>query len=378
MKDLVLTSSQSRSIWLQAQRLDRLAPFGLGVDAAYQAIEHLGYVQIDTINVIERAHHHILWSRIPDYKISYLQDLQSKQKSVFEYWTHALSYIPSKDFRFFIPRMKKYKNNPDPWYAKVTQEEIKKVIRLIKDNGPTSIREIKDDELKDKDHAWASRKPSKRALQFLFYTGRLVISERIGMLKKYELTERHFNWDRLPKAVGQNEYLQYLLERSLRTQGLVSLDSIAHLQGGETKAAIKKYLQLQVKKNLLMPVQVSGVDHWTQEEILDLKTKPEKPCVHILSPFDPLIIQRKRLKLFFDYDHLFEAYIPIQKRKFGYFSLPVLIDQDVVALLDLKTDRQNNKLLLQSWHWQKKFKSAANRKLIEEKLQEFEKFQFRG
>ena len=99
-----LGKTEARRIWLRAQRLDTAAPFGDGRRGDAAAVEHLGYVQIDTINVIERCHHHILWTRIPDYRRADLRQAQSVDKSVFEYWTHALSYVPARDFRFFIPR----------------------------------------------------------------------------------------------------------------------------------------------------------------------------------------------------------------------------------------------------------------------------------
>src|SRR5580658_4675091 len=107
-----LTPSQARRIWLRAQRLDTPAPFGNSSKATLSAIEHLGYVQIDTINVIERCHHHILWSRIPGYRRAHLRQAQSVDKTVFEYWTHALSYVPTKDLRFFVPAMKLHKRSP--------------------------------------------------------------------------------------------------------------------------------------------------------------------------------------------------------------------------------------------------------------------------
>jgi len=97
--------------------------------------------------------------------------------------------------------------------------------------------------------------------------------------------------------------------------------------------------------------------------------------VHILSPFDPLIIQRKRLKLLFGYDHVFEAYVPKPKRQFGYFALPVLVGDEIVAAVDLKTDRQNKKLLIQQWTWVGKGSARNHKKLIEEELHRFEKFQ---
>src|SRR5471030_1932383 len=101
-----LTKAQARHIWLRAQRLDTAAPFGDGPQAVPAAVEHLGYVQIDTINVIERCHHHILWTRIPSYRRAHLHHAQTVDKTVFEYWTHALSYVPTKDLPFFRAEMR--------------------------------------------------------------------------------------------------------------------------------------------------------------------------------------------------------------------------------------------------------------------------------
>ena len=195
-----LTKAQARRIWLRAQRLDTRAPFGDGPAATAAAVEHLGYVQIDTINVIERSHHHILWSRIPDYRRADLRQAQSVDKTVFEYWTHALSYVPTKDLRFFIPAMKRHKREGHKWLSSVKPADLRKVMRLIRQGGALTIRDIDDDVLVDKEHLWASRKPSKRALQLAFYTGELTISERNGMLKTYELMTRHFGWDKPPKG----------------------------------------------------------------------------------------------------------------------------------------------------------------------------------
>src|SRR5256885_3324049 len=101
-----MTVAQARRAWLRAQRLDSVAPFGDGPEATRRAVEHLGYVQIDTINVIERCHHHVLYTRIPSYERAHLHQAQSVDKTVFEYWTHALSYIPTRDLRFFLGAMK--------------------------------------------------------------------------------------------------------------------------------------------------------------------------------------------------------------------------------------------------------------------------------
>ena len=201
-----LTKAEARQIWLHAQRLDTREPFGDGPQAVAAAVDHLGYVQIDTIHVIERCHHHILYSRIPAYARADLRQAQSVDKSVFEYWTHALSYVPAQDFRFFIPAMRQHRREGHRWFASVKPEDTRKVMRLLRRDGALTIRDIEDDVLTEKEHLWQSRKPSKRALQLAFYTGEVTISERTGMLKTYELMTRHFGWDKPPKPALVGRY----------------------------------------------------------------------------------------------------------------------------------------------------------------------------
>jgi uncharacterized protein YcaQ len=373
-----IDNKSARRIWLRAQRLDRRAPFGDGADAVAKAVAHLGYVQIDTINVIERSHHHILFSRIPAYRRDDLRRAQSIEKSVFEYWTHALAYVPTRDIRYFVADMKHYRREPGGWYDSVLPGDTRKVMRLIK-KGPLSIRDIDDDELREKDHEWASRKPSKRALQLGFYQGHFAVSSRTGMLKTYDLLLRHFGWDKLPKAATAAETTSYLLDRALRSQGIVSLDSICHLYAS-AKPAVRKLIDARVRRGELVPVTLDGAgkqEHWAAPSVLEDTSDGERGLVHILSPFDPLIIQRKRTHLFFGHDHRFEAYVPKEKRKLGYFALPVLVDDAIVATLDLKTDRKQRKVLMQQWTWLGK-KHAPRKELkrrIEEELGRFERFQ---
>src|ERR1700732_377345 len=205
-KPVPLTKAAARHIWLRAQRLDTEAPFGDGPAATAAAVEHLGYVQIDTINVIERCHHHILWNRIPKYRRADLRQAQSIDKSVFEYWTHALSYVPASDLRFFLPAMRRHRREGHRWLSTVTPADLRKVMRLIRRDGALTIRDIDDDVLTEKQHLWATRTPSERALQLAFYTGVLTISARQGMLKTDELMPRHFGWDqpgrRPPKSAS--------------------------------------------------------------------------------------------------------------------------------------------------------------------------------
>ena len=337
------------------------------------AVEHLGYVQIDTIHVVERCHHQILYTRIPEYRREDLHRAQSIDKTVFEYWTHALSYVPTRDLRFFLRSMRRDWRSRSAWFGTVNDAELRKVLARIRNHGPLTIRDIDDDVLVEKRHAWASRKPSKRALQLAFYRGVLTVSQRAGMLKTYELMNRHFGWQRAPRPATERETVDYLLERALRSQGVVSLDS-ACFGNAPRKDAMRRLIDTRLRRRELVAIEVDGVEHWARPEALESPNDIGE-AVHIVSPFDPLVIQRRRLKRFFGYEHRFEAYVPREKRVLGYFAQPVLVGDEIAAVLDLKTDRVRRKLLIQQWNWVSARERRERRRRIEEALHRFERFQ---
>jgi uncharacterized protein YcaQ len=372
-----LPTIHARRIWLRAQKLDEDAPFGDGPEATPAAVEHLGYVQIDTIHVIERSHHQILYTRIPRYQRDHLRQAQTVDKTVFEYWTHALSYLPTRDMRFYTGAMKRDWQRRSAWFGAVKNEDLRKVLARIRKHGALTIRDIDDDVLVEKDHAWASRKPSKRALQLAFYRGLVTVSQRTGMLKTYELANRHFGWERPPKAASESEILNYLLERALRSQGLVSLDSTCY-PDPRRKPGVLRLIEARVRRKELVAVELEGaakLAHWARPEALEASFDPATERVHILSPFDPLIHQRKRLQLFFGYEHRFEAYVPKAQRRFGYFAQPVIVGDAIVAAIDLKTDRERRRLVVQQWTWAGKGPRRSHKLRIEEALHRFERFQ---
>ena len=220
---------------------------------------HLGYLQIDTIYVIERSHHHILYTRIPTYRREHLHQAQSIDKTVFEYWTHALSYVPTESLRFYVRQMRQAHQDWQRrivWFGKVSNGDLRRVLSRIRRHGALTIRDIEDEPV-EKDYAWASRKPSKRVLEVAFYKGLVTISQRVGMLKTYELMTRHFGWDRLPRAATERETLNYLLDRALQSQGIVSVESICHLDAPR-KPAMRRLLESRVRRKELVPVQLEG------------------------------------------------------------------------------------------------------------------------
>src|SRR5260370_30783380 len=181
-KPFALTQSRARRIWLRAQRLDECGPCGEGTEARRAGVECLGYVQIDRIHVIERCHHQILYTRIPGYERDHLRRAQTIDKTVFEYWTHALSYVPTRDMRFYIGAMKQHWQSRSTWFTAVKKADLRRVLALIRKHGPLTIRDIDDDVLVERDPAWPTRSPSKRPLHLPFYRGVLTSTHRPAIL----------------------------------------------------------------------------------------------------------------------------------------------------------------------------------------------------
>jgi hypothetical protein len=157
----------------------------------------------------------------------------------------------------------------------------------------------------------------------------------------------------------------------------VSLESICHLDA-KRKPAVRRAIESRVRRRRLLPATIEGAEraqHWVAPETLEDDSVLEEVLTHILSPFDPLIIQRKRLKLFFGYQHRFEAYVPKEKRTLGYFALPVLVGDEIVAALDLKADRVEGRLQVQQWTWVGGASARAHKAPVEEELHRFEAFQ---
>ncbi|WP_343237274.1 winged helix-turn-helix domain-containing protein [Xanthomonas sp.] len=354
------------------------APFGEGAEAVRLATAHLGYVQIDTIHVIERSHHHVLYSRIPAYRKRDLDQAQSRDKSVFEYWTHALAYVPVADYRMYVAQMARYRERADA-AGSVDRADYAKLLRRIRDEGPLSIRDIDDEVLVEKTHPWGSRKPSRAALRYGFFSGELVVSQRSGMLKTYELSARHFGWSRRPRAASEAQFAQYLLQRALRSQGVVGVDSVCY-GNNAAKPAVRALIEAMVGRGRLVAVHLQGQERvplWAEPALLEATVRmPDEPLAHLLSPFDPLLIQRKRLQQFFGYEHRFEAYVPAAKRVLGYFALPVLVGDRIVAALDLKMDRQAGRMLIQKWTWLVPQRPAL-KAAIGAALERFERFHLR-
>ena len=205
-----ISQKMARRLALHAQLLDGKTKIKKGKEEVKEAVEHLGYVQIDTISVIERAHHHTLWTRVPGYTPKLLHELQAIDRSIFEYWGHAASYLPMEDYRFYIPMMRSFYDPKNSWFRGWGEKYgafLEPVLKRIREEGPKVARDFENpSERNSTNHPpiladpiglsqkgkgpWWDWKPAKAALEMLFWRGELMISERNGFERVYDLTER--------------------------------------------------------------------------------------------------------------------------------------------------------------------------------------------
>ncbi len=353
-----LSIDQAKRIILHAQGLTKSNPFGNSSSSVAKAIEHLGYVQLDTISVVERAHHHVLTTRIPSYQAKWLDQAQWKHRTIFEYWSHAAAYLPMKDYRFAIPVMETFRQKKDNWPSS-SKSDMRKVLERVRAEGPLMSRDFVSDH---KGGSWWDWKPAKWALQRLFLEGNLMVSHRQGFQRIYDLPERILavGVDTTPPT--KKEFYRYLILTTLRAQGLSMPNEISHLR--TTDAGIfKKVLDELREEKMICSVNVdSKKSYLCLVNNIDQKVRlPDK--VTILSPFDNLVIWRKRLKDIFDFDYTLECYIPSHKRQYGYFCLPVLYKNDFLGRIDVKADRKTSTLQIKNEFW---LNPSSKSKWIEE------------
>ena len=303
-----------------------------------EVIQKLSYVQIDTISVAERAHHHVLFTHFKQYKKIDLNEMMLN-KSIFEFWSHAAAFLPIEDYRFSLYRKAEIAKDDKFWFEK-DKKMMRFVFNRIKDEGPLQSRDFKN--TKDESGSWYEWKPAKIALNHLFMEGKLMIKERQGFQKLFDITERVLPDNIENKKPSIVEFCQYLIDRVIDAQGIIAASEIGYLRKG-LKPFIKKQLGFMVNKGTINKVQVERVDecYYTKPEKLESINSLVKPVkLHLLSPFDNLVIQRKRALQLFDFDYQIECYVPEPKRKYGYFTLPILYGQQFVARMDPKADRK--------------------------------------
>jgi uncharacterized protein len=330
----------ARRILLRSQGLDGGWNLPPGLEGAAETVARLGYVQIDTITVIERAHHHVLWTRHPGYTPSMLDELLSRDRRVFEYWTHAAAYIPIRDYRYYLSTMRAFAQRPKTRaWLKANRPLVRRVLDRIRAEGPLRAADFAT--LKEKRGDWWDWTPTKVALEILFLTGKLMIGERRNFQRVYDLTERVLPPEVDASRPRPREIARFVVGRALDAQGIVTVKEAGWwLEDRERVAAALEEL---VDDGEAVPVRIEGGDgatHFVRPAALDAIERPAPDSVRLLSPFDNSVIDRARVLRLFGFEYRIECYTPPAKRRFGYFTLPILWGDRLVGRLDPKTDRR--------------------------------------
>ncbi|MBN1349362.1 YcaQ family DNA glycosylase [candidate division KSB1 bacterium] len=362
MKKTQLSLDTARRIILKCQLLHFDSELFPGKEGVIQAIEKLGYVQIDTIAVIERAHHHTLWTRRPDFEPAMLDELMATDRRIFEYWGHGMSYLPVSDYRFYLPRMRSFYNPRGKWEKDRIEKfgyMLQPVLERVRQEGALSSSDfaIPDDR---KRGTWWDWRPAKAALEILFWRGELMITRRRNFQRFYDLTERV-----LPPAVDlrfpdEQELGHFFVRRALSALGVAQEKAILNHIHAAGKDCIANALCALMESGEVLRVQIGSdreIDYYALPAAVETADQlhASDSTVHLLCPFDNLIIHRQRLSRLFEFEYALECYLPPAKRKFGYFTLPILWKENLIGRLDPKAHRQTKTLIIRNLAFEPQF-----------------------
>ena len=353
----MLSNRQIRALVLERQHIYRPWPGDLA-----DLIRHLGALQLDAIQVISRAHHHQLYNRLPGYREVHLAEAE-RRREIFEYWSHAAAYLPMAHYRYARVRMNRIREGQRHWFEK-NAKLCRYVLDRVRAEGA-----LKASDFVTAKGGWWEWSEEKKALEQLFHEGELMVSHRDGFQKVFDLPERLLPSHIATDAASDADYGRHLVRTFLRCQGVGREEEIAYLRPKDRpliKAAVSDMLrsgELRGQDRELMLVEPARDSSFS---------RPGRRA-RILSPFDPLLLQRKRLKRLFGFDYQLECYLPAAKRRFGYFGLPILYGERFVGVADLKADRAGGVLRIKSLHWGNK-PSAALESSFNRAVREFARF----
>ncbi len=357
-----LTIVEARSLALAAQGFDKpRTKSKSSIADAVQVIKKLGVIQIDSVNVLVRSQELPLFSRLGDHDRNAINKATAQSK-IFEYWGHEAALLPVEFQPLFRWKMNAARTGKikhwglTSFYAD-NKAFVKRILKHVEANGPVTARELST--RTEKKSSWWDWDEAKTALEYLFLTGQLMARGRgTDFARIYDITERV-----LPSKIlntptpTENEARKQLLVRAAKAQGVATLSDLADYYRQKT-AVIKPLVIELVEQGELREV---TVDTWVEKAFVHRSAKLPKKlyATALLSPFDSLVWCRPRNERLFNFHYRIEIYTPKEKRKFGYYVLPFMLNGEIVGRVDLKADRANSNLLVQSVHTEKGIKRAS-------------------
>jgi hypothetical protein len=371
-----LTAGQARRLLMGAQGLLDDPARRAGKAALGRLIERMGFVQLDTINVVERAHHLTLLARLDGYRQAHLEALYGEGR-LFEAFTHDASFVPEAWYPQWKPR---FRRDADRLRASVWFQHhfrgtgAEAVIRHVRDRiaaeGPLKSSDFEHPE---KRGPWWGWKPQKAALDFLWRTGELAIAGREKFQKRYDLAERVHPAGHAAPEPSEAEHVAWACATALERLGAATPRELADFWDSLEIAQARAWCEAEAGAGRIVRVAVEGlkgpafaVPDWEAR----LRRLPEAPDrTRLLCPFDPVLRDRARALRLFGFDYRFEAFVPEPKRVFGYFVMPILEGERLVGRLDPKLHRDRGVLEIKGLWWEAGVKTTrARRCALEEAL----------
>jgi uncharacterized protein len=344
--------------------------------AVCRQIERMGYVQIDTISVVERAHHHILMTRFDGYKPRMLAKLLERDRKLFEHWTHDLCAIPTAWFRYWRPRFAGAAARP-PWddpsvrkmMAADPDEVCAGILRRIRSEGPQRSRDFEDEKGRATPGVARSQ---KFALHHLLRTGTLLVTRRDGFQRVYDLAERVLPDACAEPAPKRDEIVAWACHEALDRLVVATPRELASFLRATGLGAVKEWGSDAARRGEVVEVLASAVDESSKPvralALPDWRRRASRPPAapdrfRLLSPFDPVIRDRERTRRLFGFRYRFEGFVPAARREFGYYVLPILEGERLVGRLDPKLHRDRGHLEIRGVWWEPGGKPAGARRI---------------
>ncbi len=355
-----LSAAQARRVALAAQGFTRRRPTtAVAARHVHRAMERLGVLQIDSVNVFARSHYLPLFSRLGAYDPALLDRVfLSRTTHYVEYLAHEATFVPVEDWSLWRFRMeafrRRWESDPQSWLSQNTRT-VAWVKDELRTQGPLRPAQLRADAPRERG-TWWDWDDVKLALEHLWRTGDVAISGRRGFERHYALEEQVIPAQVRERVVPREEAIFELIHRAARSSGVATESDLADYYRIKDRKAVRAAIDDLVDNGDLQPVRVRGwerggrqVPAWLHRDAV-LPRRIEAAA--ILTPFDPVVWFRDRALRAFDLDYRIEIYVPAHKRRYGYYSLPVLVGDRIVARVDLKADRASSTLQVQSAWWE--------------------------
>lgn len=357
MNQLVLSNKNARRLFLHRHQLSQMPNGPAKGDALLNVIKSLGFVQLDSINTVARAHDLILFSRKPTYRPKNLKDLHEKDRDLFEHWTHDAAIIPMEYYPWWHLRRQrdaeKLRGQWRNWRRDGFEARFQTVLDEIAERGPLCSSDVGLGE-KRGSGGWWDWHPSKTALEFLWRSGALCVVGRDGFKKRYDLTERVIEKSLCMPPSDPNhtfETVNWCCAGALDRLGFATPAELAAFWDHITIAEAKSWCEKELAQGDLEPIQIEGADGVLRASFArpgvdqdpSLLVEPTSR-LRILSPFDPALRDRKRAERLFGFNYRIEIFVPEAKRKYGYYVFPILEGNRLVARADIKAFRDADTL----------------------------------